>query len=134
MKKILFSIPLISENKVGFRFSKIDIFIIVLTGIITYFYLDFIKSPNELDKFFHYLIPYIVTNFFLFCNVFRVKTKYELCWLLIATINITLYLFQYKNILLFFLTQSFITMIIVIIQVKTPTYNGIFSKILLEEK
>lgn len=124
----IFSIPLISKNKTGFRLSIIDLIMILFTIIITYLYPPDYKNPNNMDNLFNYLIPYVVLNFFLFCNVFRVRTKYELCWLFSATINIMIYLLYYQNIPIFFITQSICTMIAIYFEIKSEKYHGIFCK------
>lgn len=121
-------IPLISKSKVGFRLSQIDILVLTITGLITYFYPSNFLYPKELNSFFHALIPYIVANFFLFCNVFRVRTKYELCWVASATINMLISLCYFNNFYLFFAMQSVCTLVAIIFEIKSPTYHGIFAK------
>lgn len=125
----MFTIPLISKSKVGFRLSQVDVLVILLAGISTCFYPRNFLTPPSIDLFFQYLIPYIVANFFLFCNVFRVRTKYELCWLASATINTVFYLFYYNNIYYFFLSQSCCTLVAILFEIKSKTYHGIFAKI-----
>lgn len=125
----MFIIPIISKSKVGFRLSQVDILVILLAGISTYFYFRNFLTPPSIDLFFQYFIPYIVANFFLFCNVFRVRTKYELCWLASATVNIIFYLFYYENMTYFFLSQSCFTLIAIFCEIKGKNYHGIFAKI-----
>lgn len=124
----LFSIPLISKNKFGFRLSLIDVLMILFTILLVCLYPPDLNNPTSKENLFHYLIPYIVLSFFLFCNVFRVKTKYELCWLTSATINIIFYLTMYENMILFFITQSLCTMIAIIFEIKSDNYHGVFCK------
>lgn len=59
--------------KKGFRFSVTDLVVIILAmgGALLLW-----KSQLELAL----LILFIVLNFFLFCNVFRVRRKWELLW------------------------------------------------------
>lgn len=123
-----FSIPLVSTSKSGFRLSLIDLGMILMTGIIIFLFPPDFNNPGKIENLFHYLIPYIVFNFFLFCNVFRVRTKYELCWLCTATINILLYLFYYQNMIVFFITQSLFTTIAIIFEIKSKNYHGIMLK------
>lgn len=120
-----FKIPLVSKNRVGFRLSQIDVVMLVATGLLTY-YMPY--GPDNITTFFHYLIPYIVGNFFLFCNVFRVRTKYELCWLFTASINTGLYLCYYEDIPVFFITQSLFTVIAIAMEIKSKSYHGVFAK------
>ena len=78
--------------------------------------------------FFHYFIPYLVCNFFLFCNVFRVRTKYELCWVGLAALNMVVSIGYYSSIVAFFASQSLVTLIVIALEIKSPTYHGIFAK------
>lgn len=123
----MFKIPLISTSKIGFRLSQVDILVIFLTGISTFFYPRNFLTPPSIDLFFQCLIPYIVANFFLFCNVFRVRTRYELYWLASATINTIFYLFYYENIYYFFLSQSCCTLVAILLELKSKTYHGVFA-------
>jgi hypothetical protein len=119
-------IPLVSKNKTGFRLSQIDIIMLLAGAISTYFYPKNWLSPELIDNYMHGIILYIISNFFLFCNVFRIKTKYELLWLLTATINTLLYLLYYNNLIVFFITQTCFTTLAIIAEMKSATYHGIF--------
>lgn len=127
MIKIL-SIPLVSTSKYGFRLSLIDLGMILFTIIITCLFPPDFNNPNNMENLFHYLIPYVVFNFFLFCNVFRVRTRYELCWLFSATINILLFLLYYQSIVIFFISQSICTSIAIYCEIRSEKYHGIFCK------
>lgn len=124
----IFSIPLVSTSKYGFRLSLVDIVMIVFTIMITCVFPPDFQHPMNMENLFHYLIPYVVFNFFLFCNVFRVRTRYELCWLSSATINILLLLMYYQNIVVFFITQSIFTLIAIVFEIRSEKYHGIFCK------
>lgn len=124
----LFSIPLISKNKSGFRLSLIDLTLILSGVVMTYIYPPDFSHLGKIENLFSYLILYIVFNFFLFCNVFRVRTKYELCWLSSATINILLCLLYYENLLIFFISQTLLTSVAIICEIKSVNYHGIFCK------
>jgi hypothetical protein len=121
-------IPLVSTNKVGFRLSLIDCGLIIAGLLLTWFYPHNKGIPANMDFFFQAMILYVIGSFFLFCNVFRVRRKYELWWVASALINTLLLLFYYNNILVFFITQSVFTAIAVIMEIKSATYHGIFAK------
>lgn len=127
MNKNVF-IPLISKNKSGFRLSLVDLTLIFSACFLTYLYPPDFNNILKLENLFSYLILYIVFNFFLFCNVFRVRTKYELCWLSSATINILLCLFYYQNLIVFFISQTTLTSIAIYCEIKSDNYHGIFCK------
>lgn len=126
MKKI--SIPLTSKNKYGFRLSLVDLMLIFSACFLTYLYPPDLNHLGKLENLFSYLILYLVFNFFLFCNVFRVRTKYELCWLSSATVNILLCLLYYENLIIFFVSQSLLTSIAIYCEIRSDTYHGIFCK------
>lgn len=122
-------IPFQSTNKTGFRLSQIDMVVIGMTLLLLCFYPQYRPITTSVDQLLYWLIPYIVANFFLFCNVFRVRTKYELCWLFTATINLMLCLFLYENNLWFFISQSVFTSLAIIFEIKSSKYHGILSKV-----
>jgi len=118
-------ISLTSKNKKGFRFSIIDgIFIISVIA-----FLEYIPKENTfINHFFHLFVVLILCNFFLFCNVFRVRTKFELIWCLLLFINTIFCLFYYQNNILFSIIQSIFTVFIISYHIKFSFYTGIFSK------
>lgn len=120
--------PFVSTNKIGFRISIVDLVFILLASIITYYYPQDFLEPPFLNLFLHCFIPYLVCNFFLFCNVFRVRTKYELCWIGVASINMLVNIGYYNNIIAFFSYQSVVTCIIIMLEIKSKTYHGVFAK------
>lgn len=121
-------IPLISKNESGFRLSLVDLVLILSACLLTYFYPPELNNLGKLENLFSYLIIYIVFNFFLFCNVFRVRTRYELCWLFSATINILCCLLYYQNLIVFFISQSILTIIAIYCEIISDNYHGIFCK------
>lgn len=121
-------IPIVSKNKIGFRLSLIDCGLIIAGLLLTWFYPHNKGIAQNIDFFFQAMILYIIGNFFLFCNVFRVRRKYELWWVASALINTLLLLFYYNNVGIFFLTQSVFTTIAVAMEIRSATYHGIFAK------
>jgi hypothetical protein len=121
-------IPIISKSKIGFRLSQVDILVLFLCCLVTYYFPKNWLYPKELNSFFNFLIPYVVANFLLFCNIFRVRTKYELCWISSAAINMLICLCYFNNFNMFFLVQSCFTLVAIVFEIKSPTYHGIFAK------
>lgn len=123
-------IQLISTNKEGFRLSQVDIVFIIFIIIISYILK--IYAPINIigfeKNFLSFFALYVMANFFLFCNVFRVKNKYELYWLVIGTINIGLNVCYYQNEKWFFISQSCFTLIVILLEMKDKNYHGIFCK------
>lgn len=121
-------IPIVSKNKVGFRLSLIDCTLILAGLLMTWFYPHNKGIPKNIDFFFQAMILYVIGNFFLFCNVFRVRRKYELWWVTSALINTGLLLFYYNNVEIFFITQSVFTAVALVMEIRSTNYHGIFAK------
>lgn len=118
-------ISFVSKNKKGFRFSIVDGLFILFVLI----FLSYIPKENTfINQFFHCFVILILSNFFLFCNVFRVRTKFELVWCLSLFINTIFCLFYYQNNILFSIIQSIFTVFIIAYHIKFSFYTGIFSK------
>lgn len=120
----------ISKSKVGFRISLVDIIFIILAFLVFFvnpfsWFLDY-----GFDDFLRFLVPYIVFNFFLFCNVFRVRTIFELLWVTIAFCNAFLCLFSWNGLgfVDFFIYQSLVTVVVIFMEISSESYHGIFAK------
>lgn len=121
-------IGLTSTNPIGFRLSLIDILALCVTLAIMYLYPKDFLSPSWLNNLVYWSIPFVVGNFFLFCNVFRVRTRYELCWCVVALLNLAGCLYYYHNAWSFFITQFSMTFVVILLEVKSSKYHGIFAK------
>lgn len=121
-----FHIPLISKNNTGFRLSILDIFVFLFGLILTYIY-QYYLFPEIRDPLFKWFIIFILINFFLFCNVFRVNTKYELIWIFSFLFNSIIYISSYSDILLFLIIQSSFSFIVIFLEIKSGFYRGIFA-------
>lgn len=118
-------LPLISSNKSGFRLSILDLFFISILCLALYFFPDSIMHAG----FIKALIVYVSLSFFMFCNIFRVRTKYELCWTAIFFINAAALTVTGHDVMIFFVVQSIATLIAVTMEIKSNTYHGIFCKV-----
>jgi len=111
-----------NADRYGFRLSLTDIVVLILgiaIGIVGWFYV------GEIALF----VPFVVFNFFLFCNVFRIRRKAELLWTGLFLINCTIWLMLGEiNTMGIFMTQILITLGIIIYEFNHPYYHGIFSK------
>ena len=108
-----------SDPPKGFRLNKFDIPLLVITTGLGIFYSD--KSAK-----FSCLIPFVLYNFFLFCNVFRSRLIFEIFWGLTVVIHfyVTLKYFQFDW-LRFVLIQGLFTIAVVLIDILTGKYRGI---------
>ena len=73
------------------------------------------------------IAPFVLGNFFLFCNVFRVRRNAELIWAALFMVNSVAWLSQAPSLLAVVLTQLPITAAVLIYTVRSPGYRGIFS-------
>ena len=112
------------EFKPGFRFSVLDGMILAAALLLAI--LVFPYSPN-----YSVLVGFVVLHFFLFCNVVRMSRIPELIW---ATVFLALFSCQLKLSVPSFNTalalSSFVTAILVAIEIRRPSYHGIFWKTL----
>lgn len=123
-----FKIPMTSTNRYGFRLSIVDILMIFSTSLLVYFFPPNWKNIFEFNSFLSLLMPYVVLNFFLFCNVFRIRTRYELYWLASATLNVMFFLFYHQSSIWYFVSQTFFTAVVIIMEIRGDNYHGIFTK------
>ncbi len=106
----------------GFRLSLVDVLFIVLGTIASYVAWDRISI-------FTYYIPFVIFHFFLFCNVFRVRRNYELIWAGIFLINNACWILgENLNIYTVFATQIPVSILFIVLEIRSDRYHGIFSK------
>ncbi len=114
------------QKERGFRINLLDIlFILLLIGASVSIYLYI----GDLGHYF--LLPlYIGFTFFLFCNVFRLKTKDELLWTLFFMLStmITMKYFE-EHWVIYTLVFSFMLQVILIVK---HVYSKKDMKILLK--
>ncbi|CAK0768307.1 conserved membrane hypothetical protein [Gammaproteobacteria bacterium] len=106
----------------GFRISVLDVVVLVIG-------LSFSVWIAVFEVWFGVVIAFIILHFFLFCNVFRMARLLELVWagFFVALAAVTIL----TSILTWYVTLSMtlaITCILVAIQIRKPSYHGIFWK------
>ena len=114
------------QKEKGFRINLVDIvFIMLLIGASMFIY----KEIGYLDNI--YLLPlYVGFTFFLFCNVFRLTTKYELIWTVVFAIvtAISLHFFSENWVLITIGISSFVQFVEIVLHVRSDDYRGVFAK------
>ncbi len=71
------------QKEPGFRFNLTDLIFIILLILLSALIYHFLGT-----YYLFFLLPlYIGFTFFLFCNIFRVKTKIELIWITLFFIS-----------------------------------------------
>jgi hypothetical protein len=106
----------------GFRLSKIDVAVLVI-GISSSVYIYSILPILSL------IILFVISHFFIFCNITRMSRIPELIWattfLVLATLSI---LHGIPSWVITCLTSGFLTLILIFLETKKPSYHGIFWK------
>jgi hypothetical protein len=73
------------------------------------------------------LFPMAVGHFFLFCNVFRVRRRYELAWTAVFLVNFTAWTyteFSWTGVLAI---QLPVTAAAIALEMRSPRYHGVFA-------
>jgi len=113
------------KKEAGFRINLVDILFISLLIFSSYYLYNLLGSTENL-----YILPlYVGFTFFLFCNVFRLRTKDEFLWtlffLLVSTI--TFNFFRENWVFTSMGLSSFFQFIEIVINVRSKGYKGVFS-------
>ena len=105
--------------KPGFRFSPQDAVVIAVSTLATVWLWGWVGSLSLL--LFGALIP-----FFLFCNVFRVRTRYELIWASSFVLNAGAWALadalSWQRLLG---SQIVVTALVIGAELRSPSYHGI---------
>lgn len=102
----------------GFRLSAVDAIVLALGAIAT------VVSVRPLGPMAG-IFPMAVGHFFLFCNVFRLRRRYELAWTAIFLANFTAWTFTEFSWVGVLAIQLPVTAIVVALEVRSPRYHGI---------
>ena len=107
-----------SNFQPGFRLSKTDMVVLVIGSLVALYLLQH-------HIYASITVVFVVGHFFLFCNVFRFSRPPELTW---ATTFVMSYIASIKFDLLsipaVFLLQALITIVLVLFELKKPSYHG----------
>jgi len=114
------------KKEVGFRINLVDIIFITLLASASYYLYTILGSSENL-----YLLPlYVGFTFFLFCNVFRLRTKEEFVWtlffLLSSFMTYTFFHAHWVAITLGF--SSLLQAVLIGFAVRSSGYRGVFAK------
>ena len=105
----------------GFRFSLTDAAVLLIAIALTLW-----LRTNEIPLW--WLPLAVLTHFFLFCNVFLVWRKYELIWAFLFVLNTGIHIIlgelDWLSPLVF---QLPVTITIILLQIRSPHYRGIFA-------
>ncbi len=108
-------------RKAGFRFSVVDGCAIALCGLGVWGLWDLLDT-------YVWILPFALGHFFLFCNVFRVRRKYELMWAALFLTNFAAWFlieFSWVGVLA---VQAPITCLAIGGEMRSNRYHGIFSR------
>jgi len=107
----------------GFRCSVLDISILLSLLI------AFLLTAGLI----RWIIVFVVGHFFLFCNIFRVRPKFEYIWAVIFLANVGIWHLSFAGDyeLMWFgimITQVLVTIAVIIAEMRSPRYHGIFCR------
>jgi hypothetical protein len=107
----------------GFRLSVADAAIIVVSAVATWRLLPVIGT-------YAWFVPIAVGHFFLFCNVFRIRRRYELIWAACFLGNVALWRFAGDEITPWgvLACQAPLTIGLIAMECLSPRYHGIFCR------
>ena len=107
------------QFKPGFRFSLLDAFILITALCAAVFLFPY-------DAYYSVLVGFVVLHFFLFCNVVRMSRTPEIIW---SFVFLSAFYGQLKLAALSFnlalLISLFMTVVLVIFEIRKPSYHGI---------
>lgn len=105
----------------GFRFSSADAIVLAVGGVGSWLLWD-----HEFPLW--WIVPAAVVHFFLFCNVIRLRRSLELVWAAAFIVNVIFWLTRLSVIWLPpMLTQLPITLMLILSEILSPRYHGIFA-------
>ena len=75
------------------------------------------------------VMPFVLGNFFLFCNVFRVRRSHELVWAAVLLANCAGWLYLGPTLAGIVLAQLPVTVAVIWLEIRSPTYHGVGSAV-----
>ncbi len=112
--------PDIKRRLHGFRFSLLDTVALLVCAAVVWFGWPF------LDVFVLFA-PLALGHFFLFCNIFRVRTRLELIWatLFVANVIGMTFFTEVPHPGLVALVQTPVTLLVLFLEIRSREYHGI---------
>lgn len=108
------------EFRPGFRLSVFDLVFIGLGAGAAYFAFTLRSLPATIPA-------YVSFTFFLYCNVFRIRRTPELIWAGVFTILALIsFYFGQPSWLVVFVVGIALSIILIAIEMRHPSYHGIF--------
>ena len=108
-----------SPLKPGFRFSVGDAVITLVATLLTALSWRVMGS-------FSMIFVIVLFHFFLFCNVFRIRRRYELIWAGIFVVSVLLCsVFEIWNWWLIVASQSPVTVLVILLEFRSDRYHGV---------
>lgn len=111
-----------SDPRFGFRLSMMDVAVIALASV------GFGNLWSK-ETPFAWIVPCVVIHFFLFCNVFRLRSKLELSWAMIFVVNVLAHACAGSASLWPCLGwQLPVSVAVIVLQLRSPWYHGIAAR------
>lgn len=110
-----------SHRVAGCRLSRFDVGVIAACAFATWFFWD--------ENHWVLILPVVLGHFFLFCNVFRIRSTSELIWAAVVMINFGyLVLNEQFSWPRFLACQSPLTVGLILLELFSKRYHGIGSR------
>jgi hypothetical protein len=104
----------------GFRFSAGDVMTFIAAGTFAWW------AIGRDGVWLAWVTAFVVGNFFLFCNVFRIARSLELLWtvvfVLLAAARLRRGMFEWSTI---YLISGALTILLVAVEMRKPSYHGV---------
>lgn len=106
----------------GFRFSGTDAVVIGIFAIVA---VILQRTGNPL----WWILVIVAAHFFLFCNVFRVRRRWEIVWAVVFVVNCVVWLwFGCLDWLRVLSIQLPVTAYLIVAEVRGDRYHGLFAR------
>jgi len=106
----------------GFRFFLSDALVIGILMVAA-------AVLRRMEHPLWWLLIIVAGHFFLFCNIFRVRRRFELVWAGLFLVNSTLWVWSGNlNWILVVGTQLPVTVCVIVMEIRSHRYHGIFAQ------
>jgi hypothetical protein len=103
----------------GFRFSVMDGCVLVVGGLVSWPAYRVLGAQGL-------LLPFVLGHFFLFCNIFRIRPRYEYIWAGVWVANYGAWLFSgsfgWWGVLA---VQTPLTVLLIVLEMRSAEYHGV---------
>jgi len=114
-----------SRARPGCRCSRGDLFVLLVALVVT-------VAAHRTFEAWSLFVPLVVGHFFLFCNVFRIRRRYELIWAALLILNAGAWLLSghftpdnWASAGWLLLIQTPVTIALIVAEMRSGAYHGL---------